>query len=204
MENDKMKTMHPNSAADARTTEEFLEALVRVALQLGATDARVVPPDAIVVQEAFADCCREPRCPNYGLSPSCPPHVEGPAGFRDLQKTSSHGLVIRIAVPAADLFSTERISVMRRLHEVASGVERFAVQAGFLGSRALAGGSCKTLFCPEDPDCPVLSDAGGCRFPASALMRVGGWPGDLVEQGQASGENALSWVAGLVMIREPS
>jgi len=63
----------------------LLKELTRLACRLGASDAKVVSTADISVEDDLANLCREPQCENCGLSASCPPHVAGPSGFRELQ-----------------------------------------------------------------------------------------------------------------------
>ena len=102
---------------------------------------------------------------------------------------------------------------MRRLHEVTAGIEQAAVRAGYHGSKAFAGGSCKKIFCRDQAECRVLSEGGECRHPqyarpsmsgfginVSELMRVCGWPADINTHDSTGDSDEMSWVAGLVLI----
>jgi predicted metal-binding protein len=187
-----------------------LNELVRLAHSLGASDAGIISPSDIVVENALAALCNESQCENYGLSPSCPPHVSGPSGFRKLQKHSQHGIAIRIVVPSSALFSDERTGIMKLLHEIAANVEQTAIKMGCSDSKAFAGGSCKKIFCNDHATCRVLSESKECRHPESArpsmsgfginvseLMKTCGWDGEIKMPEDA---DAMSWVAGLILI----
>lgn len=162
------------------------------------------------METALADLCNESQCENYGLSPSCPPHVSGPAGFRNLQKESRHAIAIRIVVPSSALFSDERRDIMKLLHEIVANVEHAAVSMGYRNSKAFAGGSCKKIFCNDHADCRVLSEGKECRHPewarpsmsgfginVSELMKSCGWSGEINMREDAG---SMSWVAGLILI----
>lgn len=197
-------------------TEEKLNRLVKTAIRLGASDAGIIPSAAIVVENDLADLCgRVPQCENYGLAPSCPPHVTGPPGFRNWQKKSKYSIIVRIVVTTAAMFSDERREIMGLLHEIVSGVERKAAQMGYIGSKAFAGGSCKKIFCHDHEACRVLSKKGECRNPQSArpsmsgfginvaeLMQSGGWSAEKATPEQTSDAESMTWVAGLVVIAE--
>jgi predicted metal-binding protein len=73
-----------------------LDELTQLACRFGASDAAVIPTSEISVEDELAKFCQQPQCENYGLSSSCPPHVAGPAGFREFQKTSQHAVVFNI------------------------------------------------------------------------------------------------------------
>ena len=198
---------------DADPTLRGLEVLVSLARTLGATHAAVIPAEAIVVEDHLAGLCRDPRCPNYGVSASCPPHVSGPAGFRELREGFRLAVAFKIEVPREILLSSERRDVFRLLHEVASGVEAEAKKRGHTRSRAFAGGSCKGLFCPEEPGCRVVDEGGPCRNPdqarpsmsgfginVSRLMGAAGWPMNRTDPECGADASDTGTVSGLVLV----
>jgi predicted metal-binding protein len=190
-----------------------LEELVRLARRLGASDVCLISSKEILVEDGLANLCREPQCMNYGLSPSCPPHVGGPSEFRKLQKHHKQAIIVRLVVPSAALFSDERRGIMRLLHEIVAGIEQEAVKMGFIKAKAFAGGSCKNIFCDEYGACRVLSEEGECRNPeyarpsmsgfginVSELMKTCGWPADIKVNEAEAAIDPLSWVAGLILV----
>ena len=190
-----------------------LAILIREACLAGATEVMPVAPAEIVVEERLAGYCREPQCPNFAQSLSCPPHVAGPAGFLALRDSSRAALVVRIEVPSAVLFSDERREVMRLLHEITAGIERSAIARGYAGSKAFAGGSCKDLFCHDHLTCQVLAGNGKCRNPTQARPSMSGFGINVAKMLQAAGcseakstrpaipgMESMSWLAGLVLI----
>jgi predicted metal-binding protein len=145
---------------------------------------------------------------------SCPPHVAGPNHFRALQKTFEAALVVKIDLPTEILLSDGRHEIMRMLHEIVAGVERSAIEMGFGHAAAFAGSSCKQLFCRDHETCRALSAGGDCRNPqlarpsmsgfginVSRLMQAAGWSEETLIRNTEAEEPAMSWVAGLVLIR---
>ena len=63
------------------TVTETIRQILDFALENGATRTTVISPGEVQVKNQFADFCREPGCPFYGKSMSCPPNVSGPEGF---------------------------------------------------------------------------------------------------------------------------
>lgn len=190
-----------------------LNKLVDKALLFGASAATIIFSEQIQVKEALARLCGESQCENWGRSLSCPPHVGGPSAFRDWQKQCPYAVVIKIDLPAWMLFSHERPQVMRLLHEIVAGVENEAVQMGFDQSKAFAGGSCKELFCDPYTDCRAISKEGKCRNPRLArpsmsgfgvsvadMMSTAGWSDQKAVSTLESDPEAMSWVAGLVLV----
>lgn len=190
-----------------------MEFLIRQACLAGASEVRMLSPAEIVVEDALVRFCSEPRCENYGLSPSCPPHVAGPVGFERLRQKSRTSLVVRLEIPSSVLFSSERKEVMRLLHEIVAGLELAAIDLGYSGSKAFAGGSCKDLFCQEHLCCRVVERQEPCRNPRSARPSMSGFGINVGKMMEAAGWSAaknipsmdpeaesMTWVAGLVMI----
>jgi predicted metal-binding protein len=188
-----------------------LETFAQKAISMGASDAMVISSNEISVADQLARYCRE--CPTYGLSPSCPPYVSGPDGFRELKQTHKHVIVVRLDTPATTLLSDKSVAIFRLLHEIVAGVEQEALCSGYSNSKAFAGGSCKKIFCADYPNCSVLAEGGICRYPqtarpsmsgfgidVSALMRACGWPADIRVRRTESDSEATSWIAGLVML----
>ncbi len=199
--------------SESNEMERAMEGLINRACLAGATEVRRISPEEITVEEGLVRFCSEPRCENYGLSPSCPPHVAGPAGFELLRQKSRAALVVRLEVPSTVLFSSERQEVMRLLHEIVADLELQAIALGYAGSKAFAGGSCKDLFCHEHHSCRVLGEQGSCRNPLQArpslsgfgvnvakMMEVAGWSSARNSAGVDPAAEALSWVTGLVLI----
>lgn len=200
--------------ADTYPDQEKIAAILTFAEDNGATMAARLSPAAIRVESNLAAYCRSPKCPNFGLSMSCPPHVSGPSRFREMAAQACHAIVIRIEVDAASLNGEERPEVMRLLHEITAAVELEAKRLGFTGSRAFAGGSCKMSFCAAHESCRVVTNGGPCRHPDAArpsmsgyginvgdLMKAAGWSTDLFPPRDPAGQDRLSWVAGLVLLR---
>ena len=190
-----------------------LDPLIQLAISLGASEAQILSSDNIVVEDQLARKCIEPQCENHGLSFSCPPHVEGPAFFRELIKTHPRALIIRLVIPALMLLSWERLDVGRVLHELVASVELEARKMGFARSSGFAGGSCKELFCQDHLSCQRVEENGPCRHPDLArpsmsgygidvfqLIKSCGWETNLNHEDGLAAEDQLSWVAGLVMV----
>ena len=190
-----------------------IKKLLEPAVSLGAADAQVISSSKIIIENHLADFCTPPQCKNFGLSPSCPPHVGGPRAFRDLQKKNPLAVVVRLVVPSEALFSGEKREIMQLLHEIVAGIEQKAIEMGYSESKAFAGGSCKKIFCHDHSDCRVLAKGGDCRHPlhsrpsmsgfginVSELMKACGWPSEINTQKPESGAGTMTWVAGLVLV----
>ena len=187
--------------------------LLGFAISLGASEAKLISSDSIVVVDQLALKCSEPQCENYGLSFSCPPYVEGPESFRNLIISNTSALVVRLIIPSLMLLSWERTELGRVLHELVASIEIEAKNLGHINSEAFAGGSCKELFCADHLTCRQIEETGQCRHPDLArpsmsgygidvfqLIKSCGWETNLNQLELVSAEDQLSWVAGLIMI----
>lgn len=161
--------------------------LLKLARELGATHAGVIPAANIVIEDELAGFCQPPGCNHYGLSASCPPHVGGPAEMRDLLHQFTKALIFKIDIPTEIVFSIDRRQVFALLHQVAAGVEQAACRHGCREARSFAGGSCKQIFCHAQPQCRVLAEGGSCRYPHSARPSLSGFGVNVQKLLQAAG-----------------
>lgn len=186
--------------------------LFEVAYASGVSDAAIIPAGQIIVDISLADKCREPRCPNYGLSKNCPPNTSGPSGFKKILETFSQALLFKIDVPFDILYSSENREVFQLLQEIAAELERTAVKSGFTNAQAYAGGSCKRIFCYDYDECLALSEKHKCRNFEHARPSMSGFGINVAKLYEAAGwtmtwrtDNAdattrMGSVCGLVLI----
>lgn len=191
---------------------ELFEELTAQALQMGVSNAALVSINQIEIDDKLAAFCKTPGCNFYGQCAKCPPHVSGPDGFRKLLKKFENALFFKIDIPTEILLSGARQDVFRHLHTVASELEHYAVDKGYIDSIAFAGGSCKNLFCDKYPLCNVLKGSGKCRNPhiaresmsgfginVSKLMRSAGWELNPITKDTDSNDVPMGNVCGLVL-----
>ncbi len=154
-----------------------IETIMEDARKSGATELEIVSTKNIIIDDNLAKMCEEPRCENYGLSKSCPPHVAGPSILRKQMEKFKKAIFFKIDIPSEILYSSERQGFFQLLHEIAASIENDAVKMGFTNARAFAGGSCKNIFCYDFPECLALSKKGHgqCRNPDSARPSMSGY-----------------------------
>ena len=205
------KSRERQGGADEVPSVDF-KALVDLALEQGATAAALIDPAAISVEEELASHCLEPRCRNYGLSTSCPPHAGGPADFRRWIGEADQAFFFKIDLPTEIFLSSDRKEIGLLVHEIAVSVERAALGMGAKKARAFAGGSCKNLYCSDHPDCNVVDRGGECRHPDAArpsmsgfgvnvnkLAKTAGWK-MWDTRGEGAGSMSMGTLFGLVLI----
>lgn len=150
---------------------EDLEKYRSLALDLGATDAQVIRTSDIRVDERVRAKCAFPKCSQYGTNANCPPHVPDLSFSRRLLKRFSYGIIFSVKSETQYYLGKsykkgETPEAKRNLERIISEVEASAYYDGYYFSVAFGQGSCKSLFCPNEP-CSVLSGSG-CKFPLRA------------------------------------
>ena len=176
MDSDQNQTPDPQRADVTHKPDPAkLDELVDLAVSLGASAARVLPTDAVKAEDYLAALCQETHCPNYGLSPTCPPNVEGPAWLREYLRGVDQVLVLKMELPSDVMYSEQRREIGKLLHFIVVQVEEAAKAMGLAKARGFAGGSCKNLFCPDEPECRVLHGDGQCRNPGAARPSISGY-----------------------------
>ncbi|MCL2459600.1 MAG: DUF2284 domain-containing protein [Desulfobulbus sp.] len=189
--------------------------LLALAIALGATDAVLLPTEALEVEDRYAAMCAAPhRCPSYGLAPGCPPHAPLPADFRAKLAGFCLVAVFKIDVLAADLLNENRLDAARSIHRIAAHLELAAPRFGFGRACGMAAGSCKELFCADAATCAMLDGSFPCRHPDlarpsisavgidfAALANRAGWPFARIDTDAANDTSpAMGLMAGLVLL----
>ena len=195
------------------TSPNDINDLLTLARENGVSDALFIRPETIPVDHKFAGFCKEPGCPGYGQSMSCPPHAKGPDWFLDRIKTYTRALVFKFDVPTTSLLGCDRHDLLGLVHETAARLEGAAREMGFSRAMGFAGGSCKEIFCRDHADCRVVRDKKPCRNPLRArqsmsavginfleLSKSVDWKMEIITQNTDPERVPMGIVAGLVLI----
>ncbi len=207
-----IKTGQDSFKLEFKIKNNKVKSLLDFALESGADAVKAIPANQVKVREDLAKMCKEPRCPNYGQSASCPPAVEGPQAFIEGLKKFSYAVVFRLDAPADIVLSSQRPEIGRLIHEIAAGIEKKAKENGFNEALAYAAGSCKKMFCAEHAHCRVVDKGGDCRNPQLArhsmsgygvdvnhLTKMAGWPA-LRSGGKAKPGETIIPLYGLILV----
>ncbi len=161
---------------DDDTLRADLEKYVKIALELGASGATVVPVCEIVVDERVRLKCAVPRCNHLGATPNCPPYAPDLDLVRKALQRYLFSILFKCDVgPAEDYMPRPAPTDEQRMRalsfhaqsaRLAGELERQAFKDGYHLSMALGGGSCKDYLCHGEP-CQYL-ETGRCRFPYQA------------------------------------
>jgi len=140
-----------------------------MALDLGATDAKVITSDKVTVDERVRAKCIYPKCDYYGTNAHCPPHALDLSFVRKLVQRYRYGIFLRIKIPSNVLIPPSvrpSLTIPKRyslkLYEIVSKVESQAFFDGHYLSLGFGAGPCKAFFCPRN-ECTALKLGHGCR-----------------------------------------
>jgi predicted metal-binding protein len=166
-------------APDEVLRKEIEEKYRQRAIELGATDAKVVTTDMVSIDDRVIAKCVYPKCPNYGTSANCPPYAMDIEKVRKVIGKFRYGLFIWLEVPSEDICGPEGIRKiapwLRRMHEIIARIEAEAYYDGYKLALGFSGGPCKVAFCPG-AECSALVSGQPCRHPLkarSAMEAVG-------------------------------
>ena len=171
--------------------------LIEIALKSGATAARIIPSNWVVIDERVRLKCEVPRCAGYGQFLTCPPHVMSVDAFMRIRSGYKRGLLVQ--VEAKDIDSTDKgkgrinqtiLKENRKLHrpfklkllEIVEAVESAAFKKGMRFATGLVGGSC--VLCKR---CVNDKFSEACRHPFRARPPMEAVGIDVVKTAQKAG-----------------
>ena len=134
------------------TLKADLENYRQQALQLGATQAEVIPASWIMVDERVRLKCFISRCPNYDRCGYCPPYTPEPDFVRKALSRYSWAVLFKNDVPAADFADLARYYPHGKEHQkktdkIAAKVETLAFADGYRFAMGLGAGGCRDTLC---------------------------------------------------------
>ena len=193
---------------DDETLKSDLERYRSLALELGASDAVVVPASHIALDERVRLKCTIPRCPRAGETPNCPPYAPDLELVRRAVSRYSWAILLKCNVspiedyiPGRGATKDEQRSVLlfhKKGNEVVCGLERQAYKDGYYLSMGLGGGSCKDYLC-QGMICQFL-DSGRCRFPQRARPAMEALGIDVMKLVNEAGWSAYALLDDLMIV----
>ena len=157
--------------------ERDLEKYRKKAIELGATDAKIIPANMTVIDERVVAKCTYPKCPSYGTNINFPPYAMRVDEVRKVINNFRYGILIKIEVPPEHTAGKEAIEkkmsfpYSRKLAEITAKIESEAFYEGYHLALAFGSGSCKRLFCGE-VDCRALVLGQACPHRLKARSSV--------------------------------
>ncbi|MFC1964250.1 DUF2284 domain-containing protein [Chloroflexota bacterium] len=161
------------SAVPDKVLLEDLERYCQMALELGATDAKVISAEDILIDERVRAKCIYPKCRSYGTNANCPPYSMDLDQVRKTVSGFKYAVFIKTEVPSEMVAGKEARKKLRyastaeKNYEIVSKIEAQAFYDGYYLALGFAGGPCKNVFCP-DIECSALLPGKGCRHPLRA------------------------------------
>ena len=149
------------------------------AIELGATDAKIITMDNVVIDDRVLAKCTYPKCTHYGTNANCPPYAMSPDQTRKVVNNFHYAIFIKLEVPPEDTAGIKARekdltkSYRIKLTEIIAKIEAEAFYDGYHFALAFGSGSCKTLLCP-DKECRALVPGQGCLYPLKARSSMEG------------------------------
>jgi predicted metal-binding protein len=167
----------------AEALEVGLEELRLLALDLGASDAVVIPASEVIVDPRARLKCMIPKCYMSGNCHHCPPHgyttqevreiisrYEWAVFFRVLGKSSifaaksiSHSINTGVLDNQGNVFNLGGHYILTST--IAKLLQKRAKSMGYAPTYGFAAGNCRDPFCLLQPTCQNLMSPQGCRNP---------------------------------------
>lgn len=144
---------------------EDLERYRARVIELGATDAKVIRADEVVLDERVRVKCRFPTCSNYNTNMNCPPHTMDIDEVRAMLSKYRYAILAKVDVTSGSM-EDFKIANRRTLMNIVWKLESEAFYDGHYFATGFGGTSCKDTFCPT-LDCAALAGKG-CRHPYKA------------------------------------
>ena len=159
--------------------QQDMEKYRQRALELGATDAKVITSDMVLIDERVRAKCIHPLCASYGTNINCPPYAMDLDLVRKVVSKFRYAIFNKLEIPAEKIAGPEArekrewVPYTRKNFEIVGKIEGEAFHDGYYLATGFASGPCKRLFCPEI-DCSALTAGQPCRFPLKARASMEG------------------------------
>nr|MDO8099417.1 DUF2284 domain-containing protein [Candidatus Njordarchaeota archaeon] len=152
--------------AEGQDTALGDNALIKMAADMGAADARLIEPTNVVVSEWVRLKCQY-GCPSFGKRLTCPPFTPTIDEVKRTLSEYSRILIVKFDQPpiskkiGAEGFVKEFNRRQRRVNEATLNIEKQLVMKGYYKAFALEPGIC--VRCKE-----CVAEQGKCKHPTEA------------------------------------
>ena len=156
-----------------------LERYRQMAIELGATDAKTITTDMVVIDESVRAKCIIPLCSSYGTTPNCPPHAIDLDLMRKVVGNFKYAIFYMLKLLPEEVggpeYKAKRMGVpsTEKNNEIAARIESEAFYDGYYLAMGFVNGSCKQSFCPDE-ECSALIPGQHCRHPLTARHSMEG------------------------------
>jgi len=147
---------------------EDMERYCQKALDLGATQAKLVSAQDIIVDDRVPMKCQIPRCFGYGAGAHCPPNTMKPQELREILKLYEWAVLFIKEVPPEVIVRDkatikERVAAYQAMFKIVSELESMAFYDGHYLAFGFGAGSCRHTFCGQQDSCQAM-EGKRCRF----------------------------------------
>jgi predicted metal-binding protein len=156
-----------------------LEKYRKMAIELGATDAKIIQANAVIIDERVRAKCRFPKCEWYGTNAHCPPYAMDVSETRALVGRYKYGIFMDLCVASNLLTGPEVAKVGTnvpsgiKMHEIVARIEAEAFYDSYHLALGFALGACKLFYC-RNLECSALITGQSCRHPLKARSSMEG------------------------------
>ncbi len=153
--------------ANEETLKADLENYKQKAVELGASEAKIIPAQWVEVDERVRLKCAIPPCPNYNRCSYCPPFTPEPEFMRKVFGRYNWAILFKNDVPVEDFVDFTRYYPYGKDHqkktcEIAAKLETFAGVGGYEYTLGFGAGGCRDTLC-NGSMCYML-DSGRCPY----------------------------------------
>jgi len=153
------------TSCEGHELREDMERYRRRAIELGATDARVIRSDQIILDERARSKCLVPTCRGWNTNANCPPFTMPVEQFQKVVDRYCYAVFFKVDVTSGSFDDFDQVNKYT-VSDITWRVESEAFYDGYHFAMGFGGTGCKGIFCP-DRDCSALKGEG-CRFPWKA------------------------------------
>ena len=149
------------------------------AIELGATDAKIITADMVLIDERVRAKCMTPLCTSYGTNANCPPNAPELDLVRRIVNNFRYAIFFWMKVPSEEMsgpeFRQKRLAARSAIKnfEIVSKIESEAFYDGYHLAVGFGGGPCKIYFCP-DKECSAIVPGQPCRHALRARHSMEG------------------------------
>jgi len=154
--------------------EKHLKAYCKYALDLSATDAKIINARDVIVDERVLAKCTYPKCAHYGDCANCPPYAMPPDQIQRMVDKYRYAIFVKVEAPTDAMVGEIPVKspevgnpYRRKLSEVVAKIESRAFYDGHHLALAFGAGTCKILYCMKQ-ECSALTPGQPCRYPMLA------------------------------------
>jgi len=152
----------PPKQRKRKTPAKSLATILAVLKKKGASEAKLLSPRDIVVDERVRLKCQVPLCDTYGRNLMCPPFLPSVGEFRQALALYESSIIIQVSSGMEEI-GGDWFLPARQLHELVNLGEKCAFDAGFRFALGLIGGCCR--LCES---CVAADSGRTCRHPFKA------------------------------------